>query len=386
MTDDARTRRPRWSFPLVRVAGIEIRVHVTFFLLVPLFAWAGTQAGGPGVVGALVWLVVIFGCVVLHEFGHCFVARRRGVNVHEIDLLPIGGVSKLERLPERGRDEFAIAIAGPAVSGAIAAACALVAIAAAIPMTPIDWFGGPIVPRLMWFNLVIGAFNLLPAFPLDGGRVFRSLLERTHTLEEATRIATRLGRRLAVAMGVVGLLVSPLLVFVAVFIYFGAAAEEAATIIHLRLERRTVGDVMARDLRAVEVAVDVQRGGCVEQGRREGHEIGDDCCERESRAGAQPLRAPAPEDREAQRRGEGQRAPLASHREAQADAGADQPAAGAAMAPGERRDRGEQEGAGEHVQRRDPRLDEQHLVQHREQRGGRGGADLARQLQRDRID
>ena len=246
--------RRRWSFPLVRVAGIQIRVHLTFFLLVPLFAWAGTQSGGPGALGALVWLVVIFGCVVLHELGHCFVARRRGVNVHEIDLLPIGGVSRLEQLPERGRDEFAIAIAGPVVSGAIAAGCALVAVAAAIPLTPVDWFGGPIVPRLLWFNLVIGAFNLLPAFPLDGGRVFRSLLERTRTLEDATRIATRVGRRLAIAMGVIGLFVSPLLVVIAAFIYFGASAEESATIMHVRLEHRTVGQVMARGPRAIRLA------------------------------------------------------------------------------------------------------------------------------------
>src|SRR5689334_13437714 len=162
MTEAQRPARRRWSFPLVRVAGIQIRVHATFFLLVALFAWAGAQPDGPGVLPALVWLVVIFVCVVLHELGHCFVARRRGINVHEIDLLPIGGVSRLEQLAERGRDEFAIAIAGPAVSGAIAAACALVAVAARVPLTPVDWFGGPILPRLVWFNLLIAAFNLLP--------------------------------------------------------------------------------------------------------------------------------------------------------------------------------------------------------------------------------
>jgi stage IV sporulation protein FB len=258
--------RRRWSFPLARVAGIQIRVHITFFLLVPLFAWAGAQAGGPGALGALVWLVVIFGCVVLHELGHCFVARRRGVSVHEIDLLPIGGVSRLEQLPERGRDEFAIAIAGPAVSAAIAAACALIAVAASIPFTPVDSFGGPIVPRLVWFNVLIGVFNLLPAFPLDGGRVFRSLLERSRSLEDATRLATRVGHRLAIAMGVIGLVVSPLLVVIAVFIYLGASAEESATIIHVRLEHRTVGDVMARGPRAITSAEHLAPIGVVEVG------------------------------------------------------------------------------------------------------------------------
>jgi Zn-dependent protease len=275
--------RRRWSFPLLRVADIEIRVHVTFFLLVPLFAWAGTQANGTGVLGALAWLVVIFGCVVLHELAHCFVARRRGINVHEIDLLPIGGVSKLEQLPERGRDEFAIAIAGPAVSGGIAAACALVAVAGGVPLTPVDWFGGPILPRLLWFNLLIGAFNLVPAFPLDGGRVFRSLLERTRTLEDATRIATRVGRRLAIAMGVIGILVSPLLVVIAVFVYVGASAEEAATMVHLRLEHRKVEDVMVRAPRALDAILRMHPTSVAE--------VGDDIETRLPELLASPLRA-----------------------------------------------------------------------------------------------
>jgi stage IV sporulation protein FB len=251
-----RTRR-RWSFPIARVAGIELRVHVTFFLLVPLFAFAGSQPGGPGVVGGLVWLVVIFGCVVLHELGHCFVARQRGVGVHEIDLLPIGGVSRLERLPESGRDEFAIAIAGPIVSVGLSAVAAIIAVVAGIALTPVDWFGGAVLPRLVWFNLLIGAFNLLPAFPLDGGRVLRALLERRHDLEHATRIATRVGRRVAIAIGVLGLFLGPLLIAIAIFIYFGASTEEAATIVHIRLERRTVGAAMLPSPSVVHAATSV---------------------------------------------------------------------------------------------------------------------------------
>ena len=114
-------QRRRWSsFPIGRIAGIQIRVHVTFFLLVPLFALAGTQPGGPGAVGAIAWLVVIFACVVVHELAHCLVGRPRGLVVHEIELLPIGGVSKLENLPEDPHDELAMAIAGPLASIGIA--------------------------------------------------------------------------------------------------------------------------------------------------------------------------------------------------------------------------------------------------------------------------
>jgi stage IV sporulation protein FB len=250
--------RRRWSFPIARIGGIELRIHVTFFLLVPLFAYAGSLEGGPGVVGGLVWLVVIFACVVLHELGHCFVARRRGVGVHEIDLLPIGGVSRLERLPESGRDEFAIAIAGPIVSAGLAAVAALVAVAAGIALTPVDWFGGPVLPRLVWFNALIGAFNLLPAFPLDGGRVLRALLERRHDLEHATRIATRVGRRVAIVIGVLGLFLGPLLIAIAVFIYMGASTEEAATIVHLRLEHRTVRTAMLPSPSVVHAATSVE--------------------------------------------------------------------------------------------------------------------------------
>ena len=236
------------SFPIGRVAGIQIRVHVTFFLLVPLFALAGEQSGGPGALGAVGWLFVIFACVVVHEFAHCLVGRPRGLVVHEIELLPIGGVSKLENLPDDPHDELAMAIAGPLASLGIAAGAASLAVLLAEPMLPIDLFGGPLLARIAWFNLIIAGFNLLPAFPLDGGRVFRAFLEeRGLTLEQATRIAARAGRSVAIALIVVGVFFDLWLVIIGVFVYFGAAAEEAATIMHVRLHDRVVGDVMLLD-------------------------------------------------------------------------------------------------------------------------------------------
>ncbi len=240
-------RRRSLSFPIGRVAGIQLRVHVTFFLLVALFAVAGTAPGGPGAPASVLWLLVIFGCVVLHELAHCLVARPRGAVVHEIELLPIGGVSKMEQLPEKPGDELAIAIAGPAASAGIAAVAALAAVALAVPLLPIDLFGGPFLARLAWFNLLLAGFNLLPAFPLDGGRVFRSLLERRLDLEQATRIAARVGRRVAIVFGVVGLFWNLWLVIIAIFVYMGASAEEAATIVHVRTLHLRVGDVMLLD-------------------------------------------------------------------------------------------------------------------------------------------
>ena len=234
-------RRRATSFSIGHVAGIDIRVHVTFFLIVALFAFA---TWGSGIVGGMIWLVTIFACIVVHELAHSLVARRRGGVVHEIVLLPIGGVSKLEHLPESPADELAIAIVGPLASVGLAALSAIVAVGLGVSLWPVDLATGSLLARLVWFNLIIGGFNLLPAFPLDGGRVFRSLLERRYDLEGATRIAARTGRALALVLVAVGILVDLWLVFIGVFVYFGASAEEDATIVHVRLRGVRLADVM----------------------------------------------------------------------------------------------------------------------------------------------
>jgi len=168
-------------------------------------------------------------------------------------------VSKLEHLPENPRDEFAMAIAGPAASAVIAAAAAVLAVALSVPLLPVELFGGAILPRLVWFNLLIAAFNLLPAFPLDGGRVLRALLERRFDLEHATRVAARIGRWVAILLIVVGVLWDVWLVIIGVFVYFGAAAEEAATIVHVRLQGRRVGDAMLLEPEVVDPTADLEQ-------------------------------------------------------------------------------------------------------------------------------
>ncbi|MGZ4536093.1 MAG: site-2 protease family protein, partial [Nocardioidaceae bacterium] len=138
----------QYSLLVARVSGIEIRVHVTFFLLVALFALGSTGPGGPGPVGGLLWLALIFSCVVVHELAHSLVARRRGAEVREIVLLPIGGVSKLEHLPETPSDEFAIAAVGPAASVALALGAGGLAALLRQPLLPVDLYGGPLLARL----------------------------------------------------------------------------------------------------------------------------------------------------------------------------------------------------------------------------------------------
>lgn len=233
-----------WSIPLVRIAGIQVRVHLTFFILVALFAVGSSGPEGPGALAGVTWLTLIFSCVLVHELAHSLLARSRGATVRSIVLLPIGGVSQLEHLPEDWNDEFAVAAVGPAASFAIAAAAAAIGLVASTSLWPPALIAGSFIRRLVWFNLLIGAFNLLPAFPLDGGRVFRALLERSYDRETATRRAALMGRWLAVGMGLVGLVWNVWLVLIAVFVFFGATAEEQATIVHIRLQGLRVRDVM----------------------------------------------------------------------------------------------------------------------------------------------
>lgn len=240
------TRGSRWSLSLGHLAGIDVRVHVTFAILLGLvLATSGeVQGGAPAAVG---WLVLVFSCVLIHELSHCAVARRRGVGVDEIMLLPIGGVSRMDRLPESPVSELAIAIAGPLASLGLALLAAAVTLGRGDAVLPVDMFTGPLPTRLFWFNLLLGGFNLLPAFPLDGGRVFRALLERRMDLEQATHRAARLGRSIAVVLVVVGVLLNVWLIVIGVFIYLGAGAEEAVTVLHQRLAGRHVSDLMLLD-------------------------------------------------------------------------------------------------------------------------------------------
>jgi stage IV sporulation protein FB len=242
--------------PIGRIGGVVIRVHVTFLVLVVLVA-ASAGAVGETVPEAVGWLLILFGCVVLHELAHAAVARHQGIDVHEIDLLPIGGVSRMERIPDAWRDEAAIAVAGPLASTAIG----VVALAVAAVVGPALWppspWEGPLLARIGWVNLLLAGFNLIPAFPLDGGRVMRALLERTRSRVDATRQAARLSRILAFAMIAVGLFWNIWLVLIGIFVLFAGRSEETAVLIHAAL---------AVPARALSVACPIELPGAMAAG------------------------------------------------------------------------------------------------------------------------
>ena len=209
-----------------RVGGIPIRLHPAFFVLVALAVAGGL---GPPLEG-LLWLVLLFASVVVHELSHSLVARAKGVVVKDIVLLPIGGVSEMERLPDRPRDELVVAVAGPAASLALAVVVGLVATAAGVDVFPPALTAGHVLRRLAWANVVLAGFNLLPAFPMDGGRVLRAALAQRIGLEAATRRAAAVGRRLAFLMAVFGFLFDPWLLLIAAFVWVSSRAEEWATV------------------------------------------------------------------------------------------------------------------------------------------------------------
>jgi Zn-dependent protease len=235
--------RRRLSARIASPAGIDVRVHVSFLLLVVLVAVASAAPDGPGALSSAIWLVAIFTCVVLHELSHSLVARRHGIPVREIELLPIGGVSKLSRSPEDPRVELRIAAAGPAASLGVAAALAVVAVAAGVSLWPPTLYGGGLLARLVWANVLLAGFNLVPAFPLDGGRVLRAALEARTDRATATATAARIGRWFALAMVAIGVLVNVWLVLIGAFVWVASRAEERTAAIHDQLSRLRVGDL-----------------------------------------------------------------------------------------------------------------------------------------------
>jgi stage IV sporulation protein FB len=217
-----------WSLNIGKVAGTVVRLHITFVLFLAWIFFANYASGGATIAwNSLVFVVLLFLCVLLHEFGHIFTARAFGVSTPYVTLLPIGGVAQLERIPEEPWQEFLIAIAGPAVNVVIAGA--LIAFAHADPRASaamgIDDMQIPIVDRLAALNLFLALFNLIPAFPMDGGRVLRAALASRMGFVRATERAAAIGQFTAFVLGFIGLFHNPILVFIAVFVYLAATSE-----------------------------------------------------------------------------------------------------------------------------------------------------------------
>jgi Zn-dependent protease len=211
-----------WSLTIGRFGATTLRVHLTFFLLL---AWIGVSAwlkgGAPAARDSVLFIALIFGCVVLHEFGHILMARRFGIETPDVILLPIGGVALMPRMPEKPAQELAVAVAGPMVNVVIAFFLFLL-LGAIHPdnLVRIDDPRVSLLARLAAANVFLVLFNMIPAFPMDGGRVLRALLAMKLGGARATQVAASVGQAFAFALGFLGLFGNPLLIFIAIFVYW----------------------------------------------------------------------------------------------------------------------------------------------------------------------
>jgi Zn-dependent protease len=218
-----------WSWKLARVAGIDVYVHVTFFMVIAWIAlihWNESQSVG-AVIDGVGFILALFGCVVLHEFGHALTAARYGIRTRDITLLPIGGLARLERMPDVPLQELWVALAGPAVNGVIAIAL-FVWLQASGAWEAVEGVGvttGAFGERVMVANVFLAGFNLLPAFPMDGGRALRAVLATRMDYTQATQLAAMVGQAMAIFFGFLGLQGNPFLIFIALFVWIGATQE-----------------------------------------------------------------------------------------------------------------------------------------------------------------
>lgn len=238
----------RWSIKLGRVFGIDLYIHATFLLLLAFLGYS-TYLRDRSVVSALegvAFFVLLFGCVVLHECGHALAARRYGIPTRDITLYPIGGVARLERMPSEPRQELVVAVAGPLVNVVIALVLFgwLRVSGNWAPLATLGTAEGPLVERLALVNASLVVFNMIPAFPMDGGRVLRALLAMRLPYARATRIAAALGQGIALLFGLLGLFGNPILLFIALFVWIAAGQESGAVQVQAALDHMPVERAM----------------------------------------------------------------------------------------------------------------------------------------------
>jgi Zn-dependent protease/CBS domain-containing protein len=248
-------RRSWWTWNLGRIAGIPIRMHLTLLVLLVWIA-SSYMLQGLGFSAAalgLVLVVTIFAIIVVHELGHALVARRYGIATRDIMLLPVGGIASLERMPDKPHQELAVAIVGPLINLALAGILyiGITAVGGTTRITEATTIGGAIATQLMWINIGLALFNLIPAFPMDGGRVLRALLAMRMSHDRATDIAARLGKFFAVAIAIFGIFYNPLLLLIAFVVWVGASQERALVQLKTAISGVPVSAAMLRRVESV---------------------------------------------------------------------------------------------------------------------------------------
>lgn len=248
----------RWSIRVGRIFGIRLEVHVTFLLLLAYAAanptaFVGTSHNGPLL--AVAMLLLVFTCVLLHELGHALTARRFGIRTRDIILLPIGGVARLERMPDQPRQEVLVAIAGPAVNVVLA-----LLIGGWMALRGESFATSGLLGLLLEVNVGMLIFNLVPAFPMDGGRVLRALLAMRLPYDRATRIASRIGQGAALVFGGIALVYGNVILgLVAVFVFMAAGEERNMVQTHTTLSGLPVRAAMLTDFHALASHEPLQR-------------------------------------------------------------------------------------------------------------------------------
>ncbi|HSG31119.1 MAG TPA: site-2 protease family protein [Thermodesulfobacteriota bacterium] len=223
----------KWSWKIGNFSGIDLKVHATFAIIIVWVLYNTITAGDDiwMTIETLLFVLTIFACVVLHEYGHALTAKKYGIKTLDIILLPIGGVARLEKMPDDPKQELWVALAGPAVNVAIASIIFtfLYLSGTTIPIINIDISADSFLVKLMALNIILVLFNMLPAFPMDGGRVLRALLALKMEYVKSTTIASKIGKAMAILFGILGVLSydsNPFLIVIAVFVWFGANHEE----------------------------------------------------------------------------------------------------------------------------------------------------------------
>ena len=244
----------RWSFPVGKIFDIPIRVHYTFLLLLA-FIWyvESTVLGAAAGLHSVVFWALIFVCVLLHELAHSLVAKSYGLTISSIILLPIGGVSQINEIPRDPVKEVGITVAGPVSNFVIAGLLLLLgkAIDPALRFSVISLQSGSTVVDLFWANMMLGLFNIIPAYPMDGGRILRGVLAMKKEYLEATRLAADVGKLFAIGFIVVGFFYNWWLILIGIFVFSGASSESEAAALSSKLEKITAGELMITDFKTI---------------------------------------------------------------------------------------------------------------------------------------